>query len=197
MLTKVSVCQLSGEYWVHIILIIFVLFSLFKFLFTWRSKLKNVFRQYCSLVYQPGSVSILDQNTKFYFSSALKTGFAFLFVNFQLDAASYSTPEPNSHFPMHLIQSFCKNDAFLLAFRTHKDYVKALAYAKDREQVASAGLDKVRNKSFSFHRIKVPPETSYRYSSDHRFTQRTRYAIFKNISLCHLWNLIGAIFLPG
>ena len=27
-------------------------------------------------------------------------------------------------------------------FRTHKDYVKALAYAKDREQVASAGLDK-------------------------------------------------------
>lgn len=26
--------------------------------------------------------------------------------------------------------------------RTHKDYVKALAYAKDREQVASAGLDK-------------------------------------------------------
>jgi WD repeat-containing protein 48 len=28
-------------------------------------------------------------------------------------------------------------------FRTHKDYVKALAYAKDREQVASAGLDKV------------------------------------------------------
>ncbi len=27
--------------------------------------------------------------------------------------------------------------------RTHKDYVKALAYAKDREQVASAGLDKV------------------------------------------------------
>lgn len=27
--------------------------------------------------------------------------------------------------------------------RTHKDYVKALAYAKDREQVASAGLDKL------------------------------------------------------
>lgn len=26
--------------------------------------------------------------------------------------------------------------------RTHKDYVQALAYAKDREQVASAGLDK-------------------------------------------------------
>ncbi|MCL4127323.1 UNVERIFIED_CONTAM: hypothetical protein GTU68_032773, partial [Idotea baltica] len=26
--------------------------------------------------------------------------------------------------------------------RTHKDYVKALAYARDREQVASAGLDK-------------------------------------------------------
>lgn len=26
--------------------------------------------------------------------------------------------------------------------RTHKDYVKALAYAKDREQVASAGFDK-------------------------------------------------------
>ena len=26
--------------------------------------------------------------------------------------------------------------------RTHKDYVKALAYAKEREQVASAGLDK-------------------------------------------------------
>lgn len=26
--------------------------------------------------------------------------------------------------------------------RTHKDYVRALAYAKDREQVASAGLDK-------------------------------------------------------
>ena len=26
--------------------------------------------------------------------------------------------------------------------RTHKDYVKTLAYAKDREQVASAGLDK-------------------------------------------------------
>ena len=26
--------------------------------------------------------------------------------------------------------------------RTHKDYVKALAYAKDKEQVASAGLDK-------------------------------------------------------
>lgn len=26
--------------------------------------------------------------------------------------------------------------------RTHKDYVKALAYAKDREQVASGGLDK-------------------------------------------------------
>ena len=26
--------------------------------------------------------------------------------------------------------------------RTHKDYVKALAYAKDREQVASAGLDR-------------------------------------------------------
>lgn len=27
--------------------------------------------------------------------------------------------------------------------RTHKDYVKALAYAKDKEQVASAGLDKL------------------------------------------------------
>lgn len=26
--------------------------------------------------------------------------------------------------------------------RTHKDYVRALAYAKDREQVASAGLDR-------------------------------------------------------
>lgn len=26
--------------------------------------------------------------------------------------------------------------------RTHKDYVRALAYAKDKEQVASAGLDK-------------------------------------------------------
>lgn len=26
--------------------------------------------------------------------------------------------------------------------RTHKDYVRALAYAKDREQVASAGFDK-------------------------------------------------------
>jgi WD repeat-containing protein 48 len=26
--------------------------------------------------------------------------------------------------------------------RTHKDYVKALAYAKDREQVASAGFDR-------------------------------------------------------
>lgn len=26
--------------------------------------------------------------------------------------------------------------------RTHKDYVKALAYARDREQVASAGLDR-------------------------------------------------------
>lgn len=27
--------------------------------------------------------------------------------------------------------------------RTHKDYVKALAYAKDKEQVASGGLDKL------------------------------------------------------
>ena len=26
--------------------------------------------------------------------------------------------------------------------RTHKDYVKALAYAKEKEHVASAGLDK-------------------------------------------------------
>jgi WD repeat-containing protein 48 len=26
--------------------------------------------------------------------------------------------------------------------RTHKDYVKALAYASDKEQVASGGLDK-------------------------------------------------------
>lgn len=26
--------------------------------------------------------------------------------------------------------------------RTHRDYVQALAYAKDREQVASAGFDK-------------------------------------------------------
>lgn len=26
--------------------------------------------------------------------------------------------------------------------RTHKDYVRALAYAKDQEKVASAGLDK-------------------------------------------------------
>lgn len=26
--------------------------------------------------------------------------------------------------------------------RTHHDYVQALAYARDREQVASAGLDK-------------------------------------------------------
>lgn len=26
--------------------------------------------------------------------------------------------------------------------RTHQDYVKALAYGKDREQVASAGLDR-------------------------------------------------------
>ena len=26
--------------------------------------------------------------------------------------------------------------------RTHKDYVKSLAYAKDKEQVASAGLDR-------------------------------------------------------
>ena len=26
--------------------------------------------------------------------------------------------------------------------RTHKDYVKALAYAREKEQVASAGLDR-------------------------------------------------------
>lgn len=26
--------------------------------------------------------------------------------------------------------------------RTHKDYVRCLAYAKDREEVASAGLDR-------------------------------------------------------
>jgi len=30
----------------------------------------------------------------------------------------------------------------LSTLRTHKDYVKALAYARDREQVASAGLDR-------------------------------------------------------
>jgi len=34
-------------------------------------------------------------------------------------------------------EGFCMS-----TLRTHKDYVKALAYAKDREQVASAGLDK-------------------------------------------------------
>jgi hypothetical protein len=84
----------------------------------------------------------------FFIANPAQNGFAFLFVNFQLDAATYSTPIPNSHFFLHLIQSFCENDASLLAFRTHKDYVKALAYAKDREQVASAGLDKVRNKRF-------------------------------------------------
>lgn len=34
-------------------------------------------------------------------------------------------------------QGFCMS-----TLRTHKDYVRTLAYAKDREQVASAGLDK-------------------------------------------------------
>lgn len=34
-------------------------------------------------------------------------------------------------------QGFCMS-----TLRTHKDYVRALAYARDREQVASAGLDK-------------------------------------------------------
>ncbi|CAD5114331.1 DgyrCDS3469 [Dimorphilus gyrociliatus] len=35
------------------------------------------------------------------------------------------------------VKGFCMS-----TLRTHKDYVKALAYAKDKEQVASAGLDK-------------------------------------------------------
>ena len=34
-------------------------------------------------------------------------------------------------------KAFCMS-----TLRTHKDYVKALAYAKDRKQVASAGLDR-------------------------------------------------------
>ena len=31
---------------------------------------------------------------------------------------------------------------FLISFNKFQDYVKALAYAKDKEQVASAGLDR-------------------------------------------------------
>ena len=38
-----------------------------------------------------------------------------------------------------------RTNLYIFIFRTHKDYVKALAYAKDREQVASAGLDKVKH----------------------------------------------------
>lgn len=35
-----------------------------------------------------------------------------------------------------------KENTCLSTLRTHKDYVRALAYARDKEVVASAGLDK-------------------------------------------------------
>ncbi|ROT69356.1 putative beta-transducin [Penaeus vannamei] len=45
--------------------------------------------------------------------------------------------------------------------RTHKDYVKALAYARDREQVASAGLDKAiflyQEAVLSMSQMSLPP----------------------------------------
>ena len=44
---------------------------------------------------------------------------------------------PGTNANVTLLQGFCMS-----TLRTHKDYVKALAYARDREQVASAGLDK-------------------------------------------------------
>ncbi|KAF2360348.1 WD40 repeat, partial [Trinorchestia longiramus] len=57
----------------------------------------------------------------------------FEFVFFSVISASSDTTVKvwNAH------KGFCMS-----TLRTHKDYVKALAYAKDREQVASAGLDK-------------------------------------------------------
>lgn len=56
----------------------------------------------------------------------------FLTIFLVISASSDTTVKVwNAH------KGFCMS-----TLRTHKDYVKALAYAKDREQVASAGLDK-------------------------------------------------------
>ncbi|KAJ8893603.1 hypothetical protein PR048_006203 [Dryococelus australis] len=55
-----------------------------------------------------------------------------LTVNVLISASSDTTVKVwNAH------KGFCMS-----TLRTHKDYVKALAYARDREQVASAGLDR-------------------------------------------------------
>lgn len=58
---------------------------------------------------------------------------------------------PSSHSPLPVISASCDttvkvwnaHKGFCMStLKTHRDYVQALAYAKDREQVASAGLDK-------------------------------------------------------
>lgn len=58
--------------------------------------------------------------------------YIYVFIFSVISASSDTTVKVwNAH------KGFCMS-----TLRTHKDYVKALAYAKDREQVASAGLDK-------------------------------------------------------
>lgn len=56
-----------------------------------------------------------------------------VFSNYSVISASSDTTVKvwNAH------KGFCMS-----TLRTHKDYVKALAYAKDKELVASAGLDR-------------------------------------------------------
>lgn len=58
-------------------------------------------------------------------------GFWFMFGFLVISASSDQTVK------VWNTKGFC-----LSTLRTHKDYVKALAYAKDKEQVASAGLDR-------------------------------------------------------
>lgn len=55
-----------------------------------------------------------------------------VFFDLVISASSDTTVKVwNAH------KGFCMS-----TLRTHKDYVRALAYAKDQEKVASAGLDK-------------------------------------------------------
>lgn len=62
--------------------------------------------------------------------------------------------------------------------RTHKDYVKALAYAKDREQVASAGLDK------SIFLWDVNTLTALTASNN---TVTSMFCILANVYISYMW----------
>lgn len=67
--------------------------------------------------------------------------------------------------------------------RTHKDYVKALAYAKDKELVASAGLDR------QIFLWDVNTLTALTASNN---TVTSKYCLFL---LAHLWSIYHVVLI--